>query len=318
MSGLRIPRWVDKVLLGVGIALVIGVLWQVPLGGIRDAVVGMWPGVLLAPLVGVSWFTTSTTAMWLLLDREVGWLRILWIRLVGDSYNALLPLAGFGGEPFKVRQLSRFVDPAIVMATLIRDRIIDNAVGFLFGAGELMAGLAAYTVAPSVRDGLITYLAICGLLGLLGMALIMTRVPGKLGTWLAKVLGDVAPEQIETLPAHRVALIALCFVGSRMLGLLEKVVLLWLLGLPHDLVTAGFVDGFLSAAGYLGFMIPQGLGAFEIATVYVLGYIGGSKAQAIAFALARRGRMIVVGLFGISLHLIAVLVNAIKRRRAAA
>ena len=316
-GGMRVPKWVDKALLVVGLGLLGYVISRYPLADIWAAVAGMFPYVLLTPVIAVAWFCTSTMAMFLLLDRRVPWLRILWIRLVGDSYNALLPAAGFGGEPFKVRQLSYTVETPTVMATLIRDRIVDNAMGFLFGATELVLGTMAYTVDVSVRSGLYIYIVVCATLGFAGLALLLTRLPGRFGGWLAKVLGDVAPEQVPTLPLGRVLQVAACFFLSRMLGLLEKVTLLWILGLPHDLVTAGFVDGFLSGAGYLGFMIPQGLGAFEVATVYIVKFLGGTGPQGLAFAFARRGRMLVVGLFGISLHLVVVLRDALRRWLAA-
>src|SRR5207237_326948 len=142
---------VDKLLLAIGLGLVAWVVSRYPLDETVATVASMWPRVLLAPLIALSWFGTSATAMWLLLDRRVRWLRILWIRLVGDSYNALLPLAGFGGEPFKIRQLSQDVETSFVMATLIRDRVIDNAIGFLFGASELVVGLTAYAVDDKIK-----------------------------------------------------------------------------------------------------------------------------------------------------------------------
>ena len=54
---------------------------------------------------------------------------------------------------------------------------------------------------------------------------------------------------------------------------------------------------------------------FEGTSVFVLGIIGAPGPLAIAFALAGRGRMLVVGLFGVSLHLAALARNAIARRR---
>jgi hypothetical protein len=49
--------------------------------------------------------------------------------------------------------------------------------------------------------------------------------------------------------------------------------------------------------------------------VFVLGIIGAQGPLAIAFSLAGRCRMLVVGLFGISLHLAAIVWNAIVRVR---
>lgn len=314
-GGLRIPRWVDKALLIAGLALFGYVVSRYPLGNIEDAVAGMWPGVALTPLIALSWFAAGSSALYLLLDRRVRWLRVLWIRLVGDSYNSLLPFAGFGGEPFKVRQLSRSLESANVMATLIRDRVVDNAMGFLFGAAELAVGLTGYAVDARLHIALIGYIVVCAMLGGAGLALVRTRLPGKLGGWLAKLLGDTAPDQIMPLPLARLVQAVACCFAARMLGVLEKLTLLWVLGLPHDLVTAAFVDGMLNAVGYVSFMVPQGLGVFEGTSVFVLGIVGASGPAAVAFALAGRGRMLVVGLFGVSLHLAAIARDAVVRWR---
>jgi hypothetical protein len=315
-GGLRVPRWIDKLFLALGLVLFGYVVSRYPLGEIEAAIAGMWPGVALTPVIALSWFSCSTSALYLLLDRRVPWLRLLWIRLVGDSYNTLLPLAGFGGEPFKIRQITRTVEPAIVMATLIRDRIVDNSMGFVFGATELAVGLTGYRVDAGLRAALLVYTAICGLIGVAGIALVRTRLPGRVGGWLARLLGDAAPDQITPLSIRRLAQVLACCVTARMLGVLEKITLLWVLGLPHDVVTAAFVDGVLNAVGYISFFIPQGLGVFERTSVGVLGIIGASGPAAIAFSLAGRGRMLSVGLFGVSLHLAAIVRDAIVRRRA--
>jgi hypothetical protein len=313
---LVIPRWVDPVMFVVGIGLLVAVIAQYDFAEIVDKVAGMWPLVALTPLIAIAWSFTATTALWLLLDRRVAWPRVWWIRIVGDSYNALLPLAGYGGEPFKIRQLTRDVDGGTVMTTLIRDRLVDNAIGFMYGGTEIALGLAAFVLDPKLEVGLFGYLAACVVLGTFGMVLTITRLPGRLGSWLANIVGGTVPEKIEPLPRARLAQVTLCYLGSRTLGMLEKLVLLWSLGLPHDLVTAFFVDGFCSAAGYVGFMIPQGLGVFEGATAYLIEVIiGGTGAAGVAFALARRGRMLVVGLFGILCHVAAVARNALQRRR---
>jgi hypothetical protein len=314
-GGLRVPRWIDKALLVAGLALFVYVISRFPLRDIESAVAGMWPGVALTPLIALSWFAAGTSSLYLLLDRRVRWLRLLWIRLVGDSYNSLLPLAGFGGEPFKIRQLSYSLDPANVMATLIRDRIVDNAMGFWFSATELAVGLTGYAVDGRLHVALLGYIAVCWLFGVAGVALVRTRLPGRLGGWLARFLGDASLDAITPLPVTRLAQALACCFAARLLGVLEKVTLLWVLGLPHDLVTAAFIDGMLNAAGYVGFMFPQGLGVFEGTSVYVFGIIGAPGPLAVAFVLAGRGRMLVVGLFGISLHLAAIVRNAIVRRR---
>jgi hypothetical protein len=313
-KGLRIPKWIDKVLVVIGLGLLVWVVSQYPFDDIKAAISGMFPAVLLTPLIALCWSCTATTALYTLLERQVPWWKILWIRLVGDSYNALLPMAGFGGEPFKLRQLSYYLSPTVLMSTFIRDRILDNVVGFLWSALGCTIGLFAFSLDHKLQVGLVGYAVVCAAIGVFGTALVLTRVPGKLGGWMAKLLGDVSPEKIDPLPLPRVLVILFWYTCSRALGLLEKVTLLWIIGAPHDLASAFFVDGFLSAAGYIGFMIPQGLGVFEGATIYVIGILGAPGPAALAFAFARRGRMLIVGLFGISLHLAVMAKHALARR----
>ena len=307
---IRIPRWLDKLLFVAALGLLAYVVAQYRIADIAAAVKSMWPAVLLAPLIALCWFATGTTALYTLLEREVGWWRLLWIRLVGDNYNALLPLAGMGGEPFKLRELSRTLSTPIVMSTFVRDRILDNAVGFTWSACGCLIGVATLAVDGRMRIALVGY-AIAGLfLGLFGATLVLTRLPGKLGRSLARLLGDAAPEDVSPLPLARVLVILFWYTCSRALGLLEKVVLLWILGAPHDFASAAFIDGFLAAAGYISFVVPQGMGVFEGATIFAFGVIGGTGPAALAFAFARRGRMLVIGLFGVALH-----VAALGRRR---
>lgn len=299
----RVPRWSSPALFIGGLALLVYVVSAYPFEETVRSCARMWPLVALTPAIALAWSTCSASALHILLERRVPWPHLLWIRLVGDSYNALLPLGGFGGEPFKVRQLCANVDPAIVMSALIRDRVVDNAMGFLTSAATIAIGLGRYARSGSLRVALVGYVVIASAIGLVGGALVLTRVPGRAGKWLARLLGHAAPEQIDRLPVGRLLHVAWWYLAARILGMVEIGFLLWILGLGPDLVSVAFVDGFLNAAGYVGFAIPGGYGVLEGASVYVLGALGAPGALAVAFAFARRGRMMAVGLFGVALHL---------------
>src|SRR4029078_6815277 len=97
---------------------------------------------------------------------------------------------------------------------------------------------------------------------------------------------------------------ALWSLASRMLGMCEIAVLLHAIDLPVDVSTTAFADSALNAAGFIGFAFPQGVGLFEGSTVSLLGCLGVSTPAALAFALARRGRMLLVSLLGVVVHLI--------------
>ncbi|HSR95871.1 MAG TPA: lysylphosphatidylglycerol synthase domain-containing protein [Kofleriaceae bacterium] len=299
-------RWwlchLDLIFLGLGLALLGWMLSRQPLSDIYGAVVRMGPVALATPLIALAWFPTHATALWLLLDGAAPWGEVLYNRLVGDGYNALLPMAGLGGEPFKARHLSRYAPFDRVVAALVRDRVIDNAIGFLFSAAGVLFTLPRFALPAMLGDALWVYAAIAATLGALSFWLVISRLPGRLGKLLGRWLTGSA-EEPPTLPLGRALLAAAWSMASRVLGVCEIAVLLWAIDAPVDLATALFVDSALNAAGFLGFAFPQGIGVFEGSSVYLLGCLGVPAPAALAFALVRRGRMLVVSLLGVVLHL---------------
>jgi len=296
-------RYIDVVFLLLGLGLLGWMLSQQPFSAIYDQAAHMGPIVLVTPLIALAWFPTHTTALWVLLEGGVPWGELFYNRLVGDGYNSLLPMAGLGGEPFKARHLSRFVPMERVVAALVRDRIIDNAIGFLFSASWLMVTLPRIAPPAVVRDALWVYAGISSLLGLLSFWLVVSRLPGRLGRVLGRWLSG-SSEEPPKLPLRRAMHAALWSMASRILGLCEIAVLLYTIDVPVNLTTAAFVDSALNAAGFIGFMVPQGIGVFEWSTKGLLGCLGVSPPAALTFGLVRRGRMLLVSLLGVVLHLI--------------
>jgi uncharacterized membrane protein YbhN (UPF0104 family) len=133
------------------------------------------------------------------------------------------------------------------------------------------------------------------------LALMITRLPGRFGAlagrWLSGHSREPAPLSAATLRRAIVWSLA-----TRALQACETTLLLACIGVPFDPRTILLVDGALNAAGFLGFMFPQGLGVVEGTAVYLLGMLGVTPAAATAFALTRRGRVIVVSLLGVALH----------------
>lgn len=296
-------RHLDLGFLLSGLSLLGWMLSRQPLSEIYDAAVRMGPIAFVTPLIALAWFPTHTCALWMILEAGVPWHELFYVRLVGDGYNALLPMAGFGGEPFKARYLSRFVAMDRVVAALVRDRVIDNAIGFGFSATWLVITLPRIALPAVLRDALWIYAGIALLLSGLSCWLVVSRLPGRLGRLIGTWLSGSSKEPPK-LPLRRAIYAALWSMASRSLGLCEIGVLLYAIGIPVNITTIAFVDSALNAAGFIGFAFPQGVGVFEGSSVYVLGCLGVPAPAALAFALARRGRMLLVSLLGVVVHLI--------------
>jgi uncharacterized membrane protein YbhN (UPF0104 family) len=90
---------------------------------------------------------------------------------------------------------------------------------------------------------------------------------------------------------------------ARLIGIFEIAVLFKLLDLDFTLFEVLFTGGAIAAAGFVGGVIPQGLGVAEAATVGVFELLHFPGQAGVAFALARRGRQLLTSIIGVALHL---------------
>lgn len=258
------------------------------------------PFGLATVVIALGWHACSAAALRWLLDRRVPWRTLLWVRLAADGYNSLI--ASVGGEPFRVRQLSRYVPSEQVITAMMRERVIDLASGYLVSSLFILFGLRAYALPAAVRGSVIVY-AICVVaLSLAGTVAVVTRLPARASIRILRWLGVSTSSPPEALPLSTFARVLLCYAAARFLGLCEIGLLLWALGLGVHPLEIGFIDAMLNAAGTVSFMVPQAMGVFEGTSVFLFETLGHAGAAGIAFALVRRGRMIAISLAGVALH----------------
>ncbi len=294
--------WLHRALIVVGLAVMAWVISRFPLADIRDAVASLGPWVCVTPLVALGWFSASSWSLYHLLGGAAPWRALLFNRLVGEGYNALLPVGGIGGEPFKLKLLGRYVETHRAVVALINDRIVENGIAFGFSAACVGAGAAVLDMPPAVRATMIAY-AIGGGLAAIACALLLltsitSRIGGRISKWIGAAVGTY-----ERMPLPVLARAFGCTLIARLLGMIETAILFHLLGLDYTVFDVVFTAGAIAAAGFVGGVIPQGIGVTEAATVGVLELLHFPGQAGIALALAKRGRQLVVSIAGVALHL---------------
>jgi lysylphosphatidylglycerol synthase-like protein len=294
-----IKKHLIGVWLAVGLALFAYVLTRTPFAGIVGAVGEMGPLVVVSPMIAAAWFATRTSALSAVIGGVAPWPTLYGLRWIGDGYNGVIPLAGLGGEPFKLRILGRYLSVEQGLTALVRDRLIDNGLGFVVSAACCALGVVAMAV-PAAHAWLV-YAAVALPLGLVLLALMISRVPGRLGVVVGRAFAGHDAEPVP-LPVRTFARALAWFAATRVLQGCETALLLALISAPTDLATVIFVDGALNAAGFLGFMLPQGLGVVEGTAAYVLTGLGVPLPAATAFALVRRGRVLACGAIAVAVH----------------
>ena len=295
--------WVRRGFLLIGVALCAYMVSRFPLSQIGDACLQLGPWVFLTPLIAMGWFAANSTALFHLLERRVPWPALFWNRLVGEGYNSLLPAAGIGGEPLKLRLLSRYVETHRAVVALINDRLIDNALAFAYSGGTVAVGAFTIHMTATVETSMITYAAAGIGISVVFVVVMVTSASSRLGGKIAKLLGAEQLGHERMRPS--VLVLAAFWTGmGKLIGLLEIALLFHLLGLSFTIGDVFFTAGALSAAGFIGGAFPKGLGVAEAATVGIFSLLHFPGPAAVAFALARRGRTLLVSVLGVTLHLL--------------
>jgi len=307
-TGVRLPgiRWRRVVELGfflAGLTLLVIVVSRFPLADIGGACLRIGPWVALMPFVALAWIACNARGLQTLMGGRVRWRDLVWMRLVGDGYNNLLPLAGLGGEPFKLKYLTRFIPSADALTALVRDRLVENAVGFLFTATWLAYSLGHFELPQPLRLAIAVYVGAATLIAGTYLVVLSTQLPGRTAAAIVRHFG-AGGCATERLPKARLARAMVWYLCGRLLGLVEVGALLYLLGLGLQPAATGFAYSTLHAAGFISFAIPQGLGVFEGTSVYLFDVLHLAGALGVAFVLARRGRLLMVSLLGVTLHVV--------------
>src|SRR5207253_644995 len=140
----------------------------------------------------------------------------------------------------------------------VRDRMMDNAIGLMFSAGCIAVTLPCFAIPAAAHHALSMYSIVALLAGVVMLAVTITRLPGRAGALVGRWLAGEAHEPAPLAAATVRRMIGWCF-ATRVLQTCETALLLHCIGIPFSLATILLVDGALNAAGFLGFMFPQGL-----------------------------------------------------------
>jgi uncharacterized protein (TIRG00374 family) len=303
-------RWLFLI---VGLALLGWVLSQADLNALADAVSTIGWGVLLVLAVYALVFTADT-GVWLLTIQsfrpDARHLSRAWkIRIVGELFNVITPLAGFGGEPVKAALLKRHHGIALRegAASVILYRTVTTLalVAFLGGGFILAMNAPAFPDTQKLIAGI-------GLAALsLGIALFYLvqryRITSLTGTWLStkrlgRMIGGILHHihdlderlvRFYTQDPRRLAGAFALSCLAWLLGAFEIYVTLHLLGHPVSYWEAWIIEGAAQLVRAGTFLIPASLGAQDGALFLIGAAMTGQPTTGLALAVIRRFRELV-------------------------
>ena len=247
-----------------------------------------------------------------------------WIR---EGVNNLLAVAQIGGEVVGARLLNLSgVSLGTSGASVTVDLLMEAASQFVFAILGLLLLIPAQDDADITRAAVICIaLAAAGVLVLAtalrsGLFKVIERAVQRVAEklqWL--FLGDMH-RAIRTLCSdrRRLGVAFSCHFISWLLGGLEVMLILHLVGVNVDLREGLIIESLGQAARGLGFFVPGSLGVQEGGYVLICGMLGIGPAAAIELSLLKRIRELVLGIPALIVWQIIELRLAARSRKAAA
>jgi putative membrane protein len=237
--------------------------------------------------------------------------RLLLIRWVGESVNGLFPVPHLG-EFVRAGMLRRagaagdagasvVVDVTLGVVTEIPFAALGLALYALeVGAGPVVRSLLLVLAALIFAGGSLYAVQRAGLISL--AALVAHRWPGPLRRLFDIATARALDARIAILYRRRgdLVLSALWRFAGWVVGAGEISIALWGLGRPVTLAEAVILESLSQAARTVAFAIPGGLGVQDGALLLLSGQLGIGPETALALALVKRCRELVLGVPGLA------------------
>lgn len=269
-----------------------------------------WSGLTAITLLHVVTTLLCAVAWWLLLRAfsSARWQTFLWVRWLRDGLGAVVPVMPVSGELIGMRMLS-MRGVALADAGTVADLTAELLTQAAFAATGLMLlhrsrPHAAYQTWIAVGIALMAAQYLGFLLAQKKGLFRLIQHPfdwlTKRGRVRASSAEDDAPLHERILRVYRqhsafAACLALHFVAWIITGL-EMWLGLWFMGRPRSVADVLILESLVYAIRASTFFIPLGAGVQEGGYVLIGGLLGMDATVALAVALLKRGRDLLIGM----------------------
>lgn len=297
----------------VGLGILGFLISRMPLAEVTHALHSVGFNVLWVFAVAPLWFLANTMALSSLIHHRVGFFNLLYNQLVGEAMNTIVPLAGIGGEPFKVRHLSRWLPLGEASQAIVLDRLIHAVSGLFYSSALLFITIYLVSFSAGLKLSMIFAGSLLAVLGFMLMVFSLSKVPSQLTHFILKRFSSFEVLRQQNLPKSTfVACFGYKLLG-RMINLIEIYLILRFLGIAVTPGRMAIVAAFIAASSLFINVIPQGLGVAEAGVTGAFSLIGLAPHMGLTFGLIRRARIIFWALVGIVLFLPVLLFRSFVR-----
>ncbi len=293
----------------VGIGIVSVLIHEVGWAKISHSLSMLGWGYVIVIAYPISWILLNTAGWGMALHEQFSRLpffRLVQIRLAGETFNSLLPSGYVGGEPFKVKLLSRWIPAHEAVSSVLIAKAAQSIGLVLFVGVGLTFGTKRGQVKLAHHPKTLIALLFLSLAIFIFTLLLTRRSFSRIGKWLHNLTGHPwLQKQEEKLVALDDSIGAFYregktrFLGSVLwhgagwiAGAFEVAVIFYMIGHAVSLKEAWFIGAMAQLAAVIGLFAPAGIGLYEGGHYLAAEALGLPPALGISVALIRRVREI--------------------------
>ena len=244
------------------------------------------------------------------INYSLKWLFHIWkVKMVGEAFNVVTPLATLGGEPIKIfilKKISKIPYKEGGSAFILTKTIVMISLILFLTTGLviiLKADLLPESYNTYITSGLVIFAILIALLylsqrfklfSLLGKNLKKITIKKRINRFL-RYIEDVE-ERLTTFYSEkesRFLTAVILGLSNWAIGVVELYFIMFFLGHPITIAEAWMIESFVQIVKAATFFIPGSLGALEGAFMFIIGLITGNNILGLSAALVRRFREIV-------------------------
>jgi uncharacterized membrane protein YbhN (UPF0104 family) len=313
-------KGIDRALTAVGALLLIYLLRRVGFAVLWVNLTGFGPWFLVTGAIAGGWLLLQAIAWWVIqkqLCQRVALSELWRAKIISDGFNMVLPSASAGGDAMRAFLIRARVPLADGIPAVVFDKTIEFAASVVFLAPVLLLGLLTIRLPAAlvILSGISLVGAIVGVVllvtaqkkGIFTVLLRMSRlVPGTRDAILRRqepLLAMDANFRVLHAGGASAALVPLALhVLARLVGGLEVIVAMAVLGAPVTGIEALFICAVVTVGNTIFFLLPGQWGVTESVHVLVVQSLGYPPAIGLSLSLIRRIRRLAFVGLALALH----------------
>ncbi|MFT4760637.1 MAG: hypothetical protein ACI9XO_004164 [Paraglaciecola sp.] len=310
-------KWLKRIFLLVGIAVLIYFIqklgWEELLANLQK--VGWWSIPIL--LLAVVWNICHTLAWHQILKfmgHRIPIFQLFRLKLIAEAVNMTAPSANLGGETARAYLIKSDVPLSDGLPSVIIDKTIDYIVKMLFNIIGLGVSLLVIPIHKGLLIACTGYLFILLILnglwvnfqikGLSGTAMKLANKIPPLRKFLESKKSQMSTLDDNLNKSYTTGVRSLVIAGfwhtcGRMLGVLEVMLLMNLLGAEMTFIEAIFFSTIVNVINGIFFLIPGQLGVSEAAQAEIAKTLGYTEDIGFGVGIVRRIRKLILMALGL-------------------